>query len=121
MNASTRSVVQLRIPFPEAQGEPQFRQPYVARDLPGEIDRRLLQPAAGLHALLKLWLIAAFIGATAVVSAVATAFEGRQPLRLEIVLASIVVGGALTWYSIRRMSMLLERFDDTSTEDWIED
>jgi len=107
MNASTRSAVQLRIPFPEHRH---------ARD-----HRQRTSPPPGMYALLKMWLLAAFVGASAAVGAVAMAVEGRQPLRFEIVVPSIVLGVALTWYSIRRMRMLLERFDDTSTEDWIED
>jgi hypothetical protein len=118
LNASTRSAVQLRIPFPEAQGE----YLHVARDLTKDIDRRRLEhPTAGLYALLKLWVLAAFAGASAVASAVATVIDGRQPLRFGVVLAGIVLGSALTWYAIRRMKMLLERFDEPSTGKWIED
>jgi hypothetical protein len=110
VNASTRSAVQ---PFPEHN---------YARDRAWEVYRqRISPPTAGVYALLKLWLLAAFIGASAAVGAAAMVVEGRQPLRIEVVLASIVLGAALTWYSIRRMRMLLGRLDDASTEDWTED
>lgn len=118
MNASTRSVVQLRIPFPEAPGD----HVHVARDLTKDIDPpRPGHATPGLYALLKLWMLAAFAGASAVAGTVASVVNGRQPLRLGVVLAGIVLGSALIWYSIRRMKILLDRLDDPSTGEWVED
>jgi hypothetical protein len=118
MNASTPILVPLRIPFSETQADHVPGPRDVTKDIDPHYPGRV---TAGLYALLKLWILVAFAGASVVAGSVAAVVDGRQSLRFGVAVIGIVLGGALLWASIRRMRVLLDRLDAPFTKQWVED
>ena len=64
-----------------------------------------------LHAVLTLWLLAAFVGASMVASVLAHLLQSGDSMRLEIAVLVSVGGIALTWFALRQMRVLIDRAD----------
>jgi len=74
----------------------------------------LSRSATLLHAMLTLWLLVAFVGASMVASVLARVVQSDS-MRLEIAVLVSVSGIALTWFALRRIRVLIDGADQL---DW---
>jgi hypothetical protein len=65
--------------------------------------------------LIRLWLLAGFIGASLLVSAIARVFDVGVGAGVEAVLR-IIAGAALVWIASRRLSRIAQEVDRIGSE-----
>jgi len=65
-----------------------------------------------LFAELRLWILAAFVGASMVTSVLAHIFQSDDPMRVETAVLASIGGIALTWFALYRLRVLFRRVSD---------